>query len=150
MIKPKTNSITMIKNVLLSVATITMLCFLFAGCAGGPDNKAEEDVNEEIKSAEATASSAKEMTEDLYIEIAAQHLYLIDKYSEKMEDVSHETEMKLSMDLNEKMNSLFDEYGVTAEAFEEYSVKQLEDMETFETIMDRIGQRVEELKTGDE
>jgi hypothetical protein len=104
MLNPKTNFI-MIKNVLLSVATITMMCFMFAGCAGGSDNDAGEDANKkektEEKSADATESSNKEMTEDLYVEIVAQQMYLGDKYGKKADDdISDEEAMKLSMEMS--------------------------------------------------
>ncbi|MFO8066106.1 MAG: hypothetical protein R6U11_00855 [Bacteroidales bacterium] len=137
------------KNVLLSVATITMLGFLFAGCAGGSDNKAEEDVNEEEKSAETTESSTKEMTEDLYIEIVAQQMYLADKYSKLAEDASGEKAMKLSTEMGEELNDIYQELGVTEDDFNQFGNEIMEDAETYGAIMDHINERVEELKTGD-
>ncbi|MGM0647235.1 MAG: hypothetical protein ACQESZ_02480 [Bacteroidota bacterium] len=143
------------KNVLISVATITMLCFIFASCAGGSDKKAEEDANkvektEEEKSAESTESSTKEITEDIYVEIIAQQMYLTDKYSKKAEDVSDAKAMKLTTEMGEEMSELYDEHGVTQDDFDQFADEIMEDMETYGAIMDRANKRVEELKAEDE
>ncbi|MGC9331803.1 MAG: hypothetical protein ACP5DZ_08015 [Bacteroidales bacterium] len=143
------------KNVLLSVATITMMCFIFACCAGGSDNDANEDTDKkektEEKSEEATETSTKEMTEDLYVEIVAQQMYLVAKYEKKADDdISDVEAMKLSREMSEKLNKLYQEYKVSQDDFERFADEIMEDMETYGAIMNRINERVEELIAEDE
>ncbi|MGM0650613.1 MAG: hypothetical protein ACQES1_08930 [Bacteroidota bacterium] len=154
------------KNVLLSVATITMVCFIFAGCAGGSDNEADEDAkkdekteekasekekSEADKSADATESSAEEMTEDLYVEIIAQQMYLGDKFDKKAEDVSDEEAMKLSAEMSEELNNLYQEHGVSQDDFDQFADKIMEeDMESYQDLMERAGERADELMAEDE
>lgn len=142
------------KNVLLSVATITMLCFMFAGCAGGLYNN-EEDANkdektEEEKSAKDTETSTKEMTEDLYVEVVAQQMYVTDKFSKKAENVSEEKAMKLMTEMGEEFNDIYQEHGVTEDDFDQFADEIMQDMENYGAILDRIEERVEELKAEDE
>ncbi|MFO7891600.1 MAG: hypothetical protein R6V04_14825 [bacterium] len=135
------------KNFLLvlCVITVTMLCFLFVSCAGDSDKEAgEETTKEEV--IEAT-EPAEEMTDDIYVEITAQQMYLNSIFAEKQEEgMSQEKALKYATELNEKMSELYKEHGVTEKAFSEYSDKLMEDYESYGAIMERVNKRVEELK----
>lgn len=160
MLNQKQIRIMMKKHILLSVATITMLCFIFAGCAGGSDDEAEEKTNKEEKSEEKATEKEKsakakestsEITEDLYVEIVANQMYLSDKYNKNSEDMNEEEEVQLSMKMSEELNELYEKHGITEEDFEQFANEIMEDdMKCYNDLMDRANKRAEKLLSEDE
>ncbi len=137
----------MMKNYfkLMWLSAFSLLFLIFAGCAGDPGKGEEETAEEEVKEAvEATA----EMTEDIYVEITATQMYLADKYAAKAEEegISEAEAMNLSVELGEKWNALFEEHGITGGAYEEFAQELTQDFEAFGEVMERVSERIEELR----
>ncbi|MGM0649554.1 MAG: hypothetical protein ACQES1_03490 [Bacteroidota bacterium] len=128
------------KSLVLWIATITMLCFVFAGYAGGAVNEAD-GVGEEPNIFVEIAAQQTEMTEDIFVDIAAHQMYFSEKYSEEIEDA-----MELTTKIEEEMDKIYEKHGVTEEDYYAFAEEKGED----DAIMARVNERVEELKAEDE
>lgn len=136
----------MMKNYfkLLWLSAFSLLFLISAGCASDPDKRVKETAEEEKQAVEATA----EMTEDIYVEVTANQMYLAEKFSEKAEaeDISEAEAIDLSTEMGEKMAAMYEEHEVTGEAYEKFAQELMEDIEYFGSVMERVEERVEELR----
>lgn len=132
---------------LILVALIPMCCLVFMGCSGSQESGRADEANEEV--AEAPKATA-EMTEDIYVEITARQMYLTNLYAEKQEeDPGYDEAMRLTSELGEKLGALYDEYGVSEDAFNEYSEEIMEDYASYGDIMERVYEHLEQMREED-
>jgi len=133
-------------SLVLWASAVMMFGFLCASCAGDREREAEEETTEAVVE---VAEPRVDMTEDIYVEIMARHMYLADQYSEKATDDMSEAEvLRLSTELAGKMEAIYSELGVTSSAYDAYANQLTDDMdiEAFGALMDRISDRAQELK----
>lgn len=104
--------------------------------------KTEQTSNDEGSSSDV---SSKEMTEDIYIDIAAKQMYLTSKYAKMLakKDVSEEKE-KLMVEKSEEMEALYKDHGVTVDAYQEFQDEL--DRETGLELSRRVSERLKELE----
>ncbi len=131
-------------SLVLWASAVMMFGFLIASCAGDREREAEEETTEAVVE---VAEPSVEMTDDIYVEIMARHMYLADQYSEKAtDDMSQAEVLRLSTEISEKMEAVYGDLGVTSSAYEAYAAQIMEDIEAFGAIMERAGDRAQELK----
>ncbi|HHS12763.1 MAG TPA: hypothetical protein ENN03_03215 [bacterium] len=130
------------KNFTAFTAMLVLSCFIIISCAGdsdkAPETRAAADRAE-------TAKPSAEITEDTYVEITAKQMYWSAKMMELHEDASQAEAMRAVAEFNEKMNTLFEDHGVTEDAYNEYSDKLKENFESYSSVFSRVTARVEEL-----
>lgn len=125
----------------IMAAILFFICF---GCAGDSGREATHDKAEEVEATPAAAS--KEVTDDIYVEIAARQMYLTHYYSEEMEGVSDQTKlMQLTTEMGQELSALYDEFEVTEDAVYNYLEDISDDISAYTDIMGRVQKRFEEL-----
>jgi len=111
----------------------------------------EEEVTTEEAEAPAKEVSTGKMNDDIYVEIMAHQIYLPDKYSKKYGKKVHTdpaTAEKFLAEFNDEMEKLYKKFGVTEDAYNDYTEQLAEDIERYTKVMERVSQRIEELKKG--
>ncbi|MEX2410064.1 MAG: hypothetical protein WD607_01615 [Candidatus Paceibacterota bacterium] len=108
---------------------VTVLCLIFSGFLA--DNVA--------------AQPAGEMTEAIYVDITAHHMFYTGYFMKLYEEGEFEDEYDLSMQLSEKMASIYEMHGVTDSEYDEYADQLMEDPQKYLDILSKINERVEEL-----
>jgi len=111
----------------------------------------EEEVTTEEAEAPAKKVSTGKMNDDIWVEIMAHQIYLPDKYSKKYGKKVHTdpaTAEKFLAEFNDEMEKLYKKFGVTEDAYSDYTEQLAEDIERYTKAMERASQRIEELKKG--
>lgn len=144
--------------VFVSIAVFVM-AFVLAGC-GNVAEKVGEKVGEKVNEAvtEKLGSTADanepvvsaEIDDEMYVEVYARSIVIADKYAQKSEDVDPVTAGKLAVQMTNELKNLYNQYGITKEAFAAYGDKWAEQYKENPTVyaefLKKVEARVEELK----
>ncbi len=132
------------KKYLLLLSGFAIIALIVAGCAEAPREEEEKEKKKEVEIEELEA--AKEFSEDAFVEIYAQTIYLSEKFmSEDFgDDVDAYTEAleKFSAEIQD----VYDEYNVDEETFTEWNHYLEEKPEKMHQVLNRAGERLEELR----
>ncbi len=128
------------KKYLFLLSSFTIIALIAAGCTEAP--KDEEEEKKEIEEVEAV----KEFSEDAFVEIYAQTIYLSEKFmSEDFgEDVDAYTEALENF--SAEIQKVYDDFNVDEEIFSEWNQYLEENPEEMHQILNRAGERLEELR----
>lgn len=135
------------------IALVTVVLIVSFGC----DRKQKTDPAEKTEVVEESqkevSKPSAEMNDDIYVDIMAHKIYLPDKYNKKYgKKVQTDPEIaeKFLEDFNKDMEKLYKKYGVTEDAFENYTEVLTENIEHYTKVMERVNERVKELNKAEE
>ncbi len=131
------------RRYLFLFASFTIIAMIVAGCAETPKDVEEE---KEEKKEEEKEEVAREFSEDAYIEIYAQMIYLSEKYmSEDFgEDMDAYTEA--AEKYQSELLKVYEDLNVNEAVFNEWGNYLEENPEKMYEILERSGERLEELR----
>ena len=131
----------------ISTILIIIVLIIFGVSCTDNANAPEADTNGKVT---GEIASSNKMTEDIYIEVYSQYLYLTEIYSKKMENKDPATVTKLGIEMAEKVQEIYKKHGITEDAFSEYGENWAEKMEenptNYAAFLEKVAKRVEELQ----
>ncbi|MBE9467213.1 MAG: hypothetical protein IMY72_02695 [Bacteroidetes bacterium] len=116
---------------------------LFVNCSGGIKNE-NSNVKDNEKVEEKVTKG--EITDEVYVEISAQLMYISTKYaiaSEKVENIAGQA--SLGEEAKKEIEAVFNKYGVTEKNLEEYAKKFEENTLSLIKLTSAIAKRAAEL-----
>ena len=120
----------------------------FVNCSGGSNNEASDVKDNEQLEENITKG---EITDEIYVEISAQLMYISTKYAIESEKTGTAAgQLSLGEEAQKEIESVFNKYGVTEENLEEYSKKFEENPLSIIKLTSAIAKRAAELKKEDE
>ncbi len=145
MMKTNVNSLFIIKRS-MAILLIVILIIFGVSCTDNA-NAPEADTNGKVS---GEIASSNEISEDVYIEIYAQFLYLTANYAEKSENADVATITKLELEMTEKVKALYKKNGITEADFSEYGEELAERWKDSPTkyaeFLEKVNKRVVELQ----
>ena len=134
----------------LKIITIFVIALFFVGCNGGTkkDNETPEVKGEEkvVESSEKKVKTGK-MTDDKYVEITAQTLYITSEYFAEAENKTIAEQVLLSEKMTIKMENAYKNFGVTDDEYSAYGDDLMEkNPEHYMKLYERIVNKVDELE----
>jgi hypothetical protein len=137
------------KIAIMLIALVTVVLIVSFGC-DKKQKKAPAEKTEVVEESQKEISKpSAEMNDDIYLDIMAHKIYLPDKYNKKYgKKVQTDPEIaeKFLADFNKDMEKLYKKYGVTEDAFENYTEVLTKNIEHYTKVMERVNERVKELE----
>lgn len=135
------------------IALVTVVLIVSFGCDRKQKTAPAEKTEVVEESQKEVSKPSAEMNDDIYVDIMAHKMYLPDKYTKKYgkkAQTDPEIAEKFLEDFNKDMEKLYKKYGVTEDAFENYWGVLSENVEHYTKVMERVNERVKELKKAEE
>ena len=131
------------------ITTILILIVVIIFGVSCADNANAPKTDTNGKETDKVASLNK-ITEDIYIEVYAQYLYLMAIYTENAEGKDPAAASKYAIEMSEDLQEIYKKNGITEDEFTEYGeiwAKKMEDNPTnYAAFLEKVTKRVEELQ----
>ena len=143
--KTNVNSLFIIKRG-MAILLIVVLIIFGVSCTDNA-NAPEADTNGKVT---GEIASSNKISEDVYIEVYAQYLYLMSVYSANVEGKDPATISKYALEMSEKLQEIYKKNGMTEDEFSEYGetlAEKWEDNPTnYAKFLEKVNKRVVELQ----